>query len=75
MIGNLSAGERERHLRAFLYVATAFGLAVLGYLQLGFDRWQTVGCAVCAYVTLNALNYRAMFVRPPHPANRPDGEA
>lgn len=72
---NRSAGERERHLRASLYVAIAFFLAVLGYLQLGFDRAQAISYAVCAYLILNALNYRAMFARPVPPTKRPDGES
>jgi hypothetical protein len=75
VIWNQSADERERHIRAFLYMATAFGLAVLGYVQMGFDRWQTFGYAVSAYVILNALNYRAMFVRRTPPAKRTDRDA
>ncbi|MHB1132109.1 MAG: hypothetical protein ACYC4L_06925 [Chloroflexota bacterium] len=55
--------ERERHTRALVYVIVSFTLALLGFLFLGFDRGQTLAYAVTSYVVLNALNYRAMFVR------------
>lgn len=70
MLWNETASERQRHGRAALYVCLSLALALLGNLLLGFDRAQTVGYAVTAYVLLNVLNYRAMFGRP---VDRKDG--
>ena len=58
------ARDRDRHVRAIWFVLVSFTLAVVGYLWLGFDRQQTIGYCVAAYIALNALNYRAMFLRP-----------
>ena len=55
--------ERRRHVRALTYLLVSFSLALLGYAYLGFDQGQTFAYAVAAYVMLNLLNYRAMFVR------------
>lgn len=56
--------DRARHVRAIWFVLVSFTLAVAGYLWLGFDREQTIGYCVAAYIALNALNYRTMFLRP-----------
>ncbi len=53
--------NRERHLRAICYVLVSLCLALVGYVFMGFDRAQTLGYAVAAYVILNAVNFRAMF--------------
>lgn len=61
MIWNELVTERNRHRRALFYVCVSFVLAVFGYVVLGFDRTTTLGYGIVAYITLNALNYRAMF--------------
>ena len=57
------ARNRARHLRAAWFVVVSFTLAVAGYLWLDFDRQQTVGYCVSAYLLLNAVNFRTMFSR------------
>ena len=71
MTVNRSA-ERQRHVRALIYLLVSLSLALLGNFYLGFDRGQTLAYAVTAYIMLNLLNFRAMFVRstPPNDASQ-----
>ena len=55
--------DRPKHARLMMYVMIALILAMFGRLFLGFDLILTLGYGVAAYVLLNILNYRAVFLK------------
>ena len=60
---DLAPRDRERHLRLAWYTLVALILSMIGHGLLGFDFARTLLYGVTAYVVLNALNYRVIFVK------------
>ncbi|MGQ9675773.1 MAG: hypothetical protein ACUVX1_08905 [Chloroflexota bacterium] len=73
MRARLAPEDRERHFRLGWYVLVALILSMVGHGLLGFDLVQTLCYGVLAYILLNALNYRVMFVRQDRDSGRSKG--
>ncbi|MBI2941179.1 MAG: hypothetical protein HYY04_12145 [Chloroflexi bacterium] len=69
MQGHQTIIDRQRHFRSIVYALTSFTLALAGYLWLGFDRAQTIGYGVAAFLLLHLLNFRAMYARSAPPGD------